>query len=181
MTRTAWLLILPVLFAPGPLAAQAAAAPVASGFTVGAGGGLSTESHFLVVQVAHHRPGVDWIARFSNAFEFEVFSSKDDVREFALLRGWRTDVKKGWRRFALGISVDRLSDYTENGSTECGFFGCPVDEEVTWGPGIVGQLDAGRDFGFFGIGVTAQGSLNTARPFGAVGVTLTLGPTSLHR
>jgi hypothetical protein len=110
-----------------------------------------------------------------------VFTSQDDVHEFALLRGWRIDSGRAWRRFALAISADRLVDYREDRSAECGFFECPVDEDVSWGPGIVGKVDAGRDFGIFGIGVTAQGSLNPARPLGAVGITLTLGATSLHR
>jgi len=54
--------------------------------------------------------------------------------------------------------------------------------EDTWGVGIAVQGDLGWDLGSsIGLSVTGQGSLNTAKSWFALGLMLSLGPTSLYR
>ncbi len=167
-----------------PAAAQdAPSVPATSGVTAGGGIGISTNGAWAGGQLGFHRPGHDWLIRGGVTWDFELFSEKDATVDFAVLRGWRSDSPDSgmWRRVAVGIGVDYAELY-EDTDENCGFFGCSQTLEEKWGFGLAAQGDIGFDLGgAVGLSLTGQGSLNTAKSWFAVGVMLTIGPTSMYR
>jgi hypothetical protein len=168
-----------------PAAAQDAPVPTAeSGLTVGSGVGISNNGLWFGDQLGFHRPSRDWLIRGGVTWDFGVLSNSDAIAGLAVLRGWRSDTPGGttWRRIAVGLGVDYTEVYTEDESGNCGLFGCSQTLDERTGVGLAVQGDVGFDVGgAVGLSLTGQGSLNTATSWFAVGVMLTLGPTSMYR